>query len=178
MLAPLSTSHAKAPAQSHFGRMTAAEYLLFAAQAQAQAAVSGGKRPKRASPEEDLQRSVFEWIFLHEHKYPVLEFTMHVPNGGRRSKGEAGRFKAMGVRKGISDVVNPFPQPGGAGFACELKASKDGRATPEQLKYLKFAKSNGWVTGICFTLDQFIVLIEQYLGVHHGGTAPVQTVHD
>lgn len=177
MLARLSPLSEKVPAASSFGRMSAAEYLLFAAKAQAQAAVTGGKRPKRASPEEDLQRSVFEWIFLHEGKYPALEFTMHVPNGGRRSKGEAGRFKAMGVRKGVADVINPFAQPGGAGFACELKAPK-GRATPEQAKYLQVAKANGWVTGICFTLDQFIVLIEQYLGVRKGGVKPVLALHD
>lgn len=122
------------------------------------------KKVKRATPEEDLHRAVFEWIFLNETRYPELQNHMHCPNGGARSKGEAGKLKAMGVRKGVSDVINPFPSAGGAGFACELKAPSK-KPTSEQALYLETAASHGWVTGVCYTLEQFVALTERYLGV-------------
>lgn len=159
-----------------FTRMTAADFnlnyaALHASVSTAKSAVktSPAVRKVRKSPEEDLHMAVFEWIFLHETKYPALQFLMHSPNGGGRSKAEAGKFKAMGVRKGVPDIIGPFPQPGGRGFACELKAPGDGKTragklTPEQAAYLAHAESQGWVTGVCFTLDQFIALVSIFLG--------------
>jgi hypothetical protein len=107
---------------------------------------------------------VFEWIFLHEARYPRLVDFMHVPNGGARSKGEAGKLKAMGVRKGVSDIICHFPGAVGNGFACELKAP-GGKATPEQLVYLEKARAHGWVTGICDSFEGFLTLAYLYLGV-------------
>lgn len=155
-----------------FSRMTAAAYnamLLRAAAEQPGAPGSrtgqkGRKGPKRASPEEDLHRLVFDWITAMENIHPVLKFMFHSPNGGARSKGEAGKLRAMGTRKGISDFINPFPNGVWPGFACELKAPK-GRLTPEQAEFLQQAHLSGWVTGVCFTLDEFIALTEVYLGL-------------
>ena len=120
---------------------------------------------KRRSPEEELHLLCFEWIFLNEPKHPVLKWTYHTPNGGRRSKAEAGRFKAMGVRAGVVDIINSFKGPSGAsGFACELKAPGE-VPTEKQKEFLAVASSDGFVTGVCDTFDQFLALMHQYLGV-------------
>lgn len=137
----------------------------------------GEVRVRRASPEEDLHRLVFDWIFAMQSAHPVLRFMMHVPNGGVRSKGEAGKLKAMGVRKGISDVICPFTSGSFKGFACELKAPK-GRCTPEQTDYLEEAKSDGWLTGVCFSLDEFVVMAQAYLGVAVGSLVPATAPAD
>lgn len=154
-----------------FGRMSAADYLVAAKAGALPVRQSGKSRnsvtsgKKRASPEEDLQRMVFDWIFANEHHYPVLKFVMHVPNGGARSKGEAGKLKAMGVRKGVVDILGPFPCPGGGlGFACELKAP-GGKPTPDQSEFLEIAKSHNWVHGLCYSFDEFLALISVYLGI-------------
>lgn len=131
----------------------------------------GVARVRRASPEEDLHRQVFGWIFAMQTANPILGYMMHVPNGGARSKGEAGKLKAMGVRRGVSDVTCPFASGAFKGFACELKAPK-GRCTPEQTDYLDKAKSDGWLTGVCFSLDEFVVMAQSYLGVAVGSLAP------
>lgn len=152
-----------------FSRMTSAQFLkdydaLHAGvKPRASGRVQHTKTPRKTL-EEDLHREVFAWIFLHEKRYPILKYTMHVPNGGARSKGEAGKLKAMGVRKGVSDIINPFAQPGGKGFACELKAP-GGVATPEQKDFLREASEHDWVRGVCYTLDEFVALIHVYLGV-------------
>jgi hypothetical protein len=170
---------APAPCVGGFERMSAAAYLKIVGTntgAPASTTPSGANRvggvsgnastPKkrRASPEEDLHRAVFQWIFLHEARYPQLIDFMHVPNGGARSKGEAGKLKAMGVRKGVSDIICHFPGTVGNGFACELKAP-GGKATPEQLIYLEKARAHGWVTGVCDSFEGFLTLAYLYLGV-------------
>lgn len=132
---------------------------------------SPGSRAARASPEEDLHRLVFEWIFAMQSVHPILKFMMHVPNGGVRSRGEAGKLKAMGVRKGVSDVVCPFANDFFKGFACELKAPK-GRCTPEQSVFLSKAKSDGWLTAVCFCLDDFIALAQTFLGIRAEAQVP------
>lgn len=155
-----------------FSRMSAADYRLNydalvagpSGRTKSKARSGTPGRAPRQSPEEDLHRAVFAWVFAHEARHPILRYMLHVPNGGARSKGEAGKLKAMGVRKGVVDVVNPFAQPGGTGFACELKAPGKG-PTPEQQDYLDFARANGCVTGVCFTLEQFVALVGQYLAV-------------
>ena len=126
--------------------------------------VAGVPKRRRAAVEEELQISCFKWILAHEHKYPCLKTTFHTPNGGRRSKGEAGRFKAMGVRKGVVDILNPFSSGFAPGFACELKAPNED-LTSEQIAFLKVANANGYVNGVCYSFDEFLSLIQRYLGI-------------
>ena len=67
----------------------------------------GVARVRRASPEEDLHRQVFGWIFAMQTANPILGYMMHVPNGGARSKGEAGKLKAMVDSGNVTwDVTN------------------------------------------------------------------------
>lgn len=168
-----------APGSDKFMRMSSADYLKnyealhagVAARTDKPKGVSaswtapaGAPKKKRKTEEDDLHRMCFEWIFALEAQYPILEYTMHVPNGGARSKGEAGKMKAMGVRSGVVDITNPFPYGGFNGFACELKSST-GRLSDSQLKYLAKCKSQGWLTGLARTLDEFIALKERYLGM-------------
>jgi hypothetical protein len=149
--------------------MSAAQYneflLSHASPASSQAVAKlRGVAKKRASPEEDLHRLVFAWIFAMQRTHPILDFMMHVPNGGGRSKGEAGKLKAMGVRRGVPDVLCPFKCSGFNGFACELKAP-NGKCSPEQNMFLTKAKNDGWLVGVCFTFDEFVSLANLYLGV-------------
>lgn len=56
---------------------------------------------RRNRPEEQLHRTVAEYLDL---ALPKSAFWFHVPNGGARSKAEAGAFKAMGVKAGVPDI--------------------------------------------------------------------------
>lgn len=117
------------------------------------------------SPSEDeIHLSCAQWVTWNLGRYPILEWIMHVPNGGKRSKAEAGRFKAMGVKKGVPDWILPFSSPSGkwTGFACELK-SKAGKLSDDQVNWLKNAKTNGWKVCVARSLEEFIFQIEVYL---------------
>ena len=56
----------------------------------------------RKHPEQDLQKAVIE---LLDAALPLDWRAVHVPNGGWRSKIEAGILKAMGVRPGFPDLA-------------------------------------------------------------------------
>ena len=69
-------------------------------------------------PEEKLQRQVVTWL---QWVKPACLW-WHCPNGGARSKAEAGIFKAMGVKAGVADLC--FVLDGGKAAFIELKADK------------------------------------------------------
>lgn len=89
------------------------------------------------------QINLFLWIGWMTPKEPRLAFAFHVPNGGKRDKATAGKMKALGVKKGVPDILLPIPSRGHVGFAAELKI-KGGRPTPEQVVWIRHLCSAGW----------------------------------
>jgi hypothetical protein len=117
---------------------------------------------KRASPEEDLQRVCFEWIVLQTPRHALLKYLMHVPNGGARSKGEAGKLKAMGTKPGVPDFLLPRGRGHWRGLAIELKSST-GALSPDQKEWLRGLEQEGYLTSVCRTLDNFVALVQAFL---------------
>ena len=54
--------------------------------------------------EDEEQIALMKWAAVMSGRYPELRLMYHIPNGGARSKPEAARFKAMGVKKGVPDI--------------------------------------------------------------------------
>lgn len=79
-------------------------------------------------PEQALQIAI---VALLDVILPRGSIVHHSPNGGRRSKAEAGLFKAMGTRAGWPDLT--IFAPGIRPIFIELKAGK-GRLTEGQEK--------------------------------------------
>lgn len=73
-------------------------------------------RRRRNQPEEQLQRAVAAFLDV---ALPEDAVWFHVPNGGARTKAEAGIFKAMGVKAGVPDVLILWR---GQLYCIELKA--------------------------------------------------------
>lgn len=68
-------------------------------------------------PEEVIHRAIADYLRAALRDADALWF--HVPNGGGRSKAEAGILKALGTRAGIPDLL--FVRPGGRLYAIEIK---------------------------------------------------------
>jgi hypothetical protein len=100
---------------------------------------------RRRRPEEILQRSVVD--LLTKCGVPGLVW-FHVPNGGKRGLAEAARFKRMGVRPGVSDLIL-FHR--GCLYALELKAGK-GKPTDLQEQFMEDVRKAGgravWAAGM------------------------------
>lgn len=105
-----------------------------------------------------------QWVMWNEARYPCLKYLMHCPNGGKRSVIEAAKFKRMGVRPGVPDLLLPIASPRQSyqGFACELKSSI-GTTTASQDDWLQMLDQSGYKTCVCRSLDEFVTAISTYL---------------
>ena len=112
--------------------------------------------------EDEEQIYLFSWAELMMDQHPELRLMHHIPNGGKRSKSEAARFKAMGVKAGVSDIFLPCARCGWHGLYIELKAM-DGKPTAEQLQFLENVTAQGYCGVICYGAEQAIKVILRYL---------------
>lgn len=116
------------------------------------------RKPKRLHPEDDLQKSCVRW-FAYQHPLLLLS---HTPNGGKRNAREAARFKALGVKPGIADLIL-WVQKGGYGALCiELKAGK-GTQSEHQQAFERYCRMHSYCYRIVRSLDEFIGTVTDYL---------------
>jgi hypothetical protein len=106
--------------------------------------------------EDDLQQICARYL-----AYMPEIFYCHVPNGGNRNAREAAKFKRMGVRAGIPDLLIFNPSGPYNGLAIELKV-KGGKVRPNQKEALERFKALGWLTVVVYSFDQFEDVIEDY----------------
>lgn len=82
----------------------------------------------------------------------------HVPNGGSRTAAEAGRFKALGVKAGVPDLI---AVSAGCMFALELKAP-GGRVSDAQRQMLAALAGAGAETAVAVGLDDALAVLERW----------------
>lgn len=80
------------------------------------------------------------------------------PNGGYRLKTEAARFKGLGVKAGVPDMV--FVRNGIA-HGLELK-TPTGRLTPAQINFLEAWRKAGGRAQVAFGLDEAINVLNAW----------------
>lgn len=122
----------------------------------------------RSGTEDSLQISIFMWAQKNFEKYPELHWLFAIPNGGFRTKAGAGKLRAMGVKKGIPDIMLPIRRGPYAGLLIELKkeataGKRAGQVQPDQKKWIEFFKSQGYGAMVCVGFEQTINTIIQYL---------------
>lgn len=86
----------------------------------------------------------------------------HVPNGGRRSKREGAKFRAMGVRAGVPDIL-VFGERSARSWpiAIELKRAKPARSvtSEHQKKWIRELRELGWRCKVCFGAAEAIAFL-------------------
>lgn len=109
----------------------------------------------RRNEEEQIQAAVV--LHLHVRAMPGVVW-WHTPNGGYRNATEAGRFKALGVKAGIPDLI---ALRAGQLFAIELKAP-GGRVSEAQREMLAALEQAGAKTAVAFGLDDALDVLERW----------------
>ena len=131
------------------------------------------KRRPPAHPEEDLQKACCQWYDLQwGHRringVEIGRLLHHSPNGGKRSKKEAARFKAMGTRAGFPDFWLGIPVNGCPYLCIELKTLNKGSGQSEgQRDYERLVTAMGARYVVVRTLQEFIRTISDYLAPLH-----------
>jgi hypothetical protein len=155
---------------------------LAEVRAQAEAAVTGRPiedvRPTRAprkNVEEQHGIALMQWANHASGRRPELAWLHHIPNGGGRSKAEAGKMKAQGVRKGVLDYFlpvarlcffNEYCDP--FGLYIELKAPQhrnraQGGMSDDQVRFATFVTAQGFLVCLCYDWHEARAAIEAYL---------------
>ena len=115
--------------------------------------------------EDEEQMAVIDWAERMTPIYPALKLLHHIPNGGKRSKAEAGRFRAMGVKSGVPDLFLPVPRGKFHGLWIEMKRTKDGKLSENQKWWLKALNSLGYSAQVAYGAEQAIRQLEEYLNL-------------
>lgn len=95
-------------------------------------------------------------------RYPQLSLLYHIPNGGARSKGTAGRLKAEGVKSGVPDICLPVAKGKYHGLYVEMKVGKN-KPTANQVKWIESLLSEGYQAKVCYGWQEAVRVIEDYL---------------
>lgn len=135
-------------------RMTAEEIRKLYRKPQKARAVSRHEEDK-------LHIACVDWF---DFNYPEISYLLfHPKNGGKSNVIEGGRFKRMGVRKGIADLILLVANQDFTALAIELKTEK-GRQSTEQKEWQKLCEKNNIKYVVIRSLSEFINTIKNYLG--------------
>lgn len=118
----------------------------------------------RVIPTEDEEQiGLFSWAALSSGRFPALRWMFHIPNGGKRSKSEAARFRAMGVKPGVSDIFLPCARGGFHGLFIELKALDGRPSSKAQIDFVAAMNREGYYAVFCRGAEDAERVIERYL---------------
>ena len=109
----------------------------------------------RRNEEEQIQAAVVLHLTVRAVSGAVW---WHTPNGGFRNAAEAGRFKALGVKAGVPDIL---ALRAGRLYALELKAP-GGRLSDAQHDMLAALKAAGAETAVAWGLDDALEVLERW----------------
>lgn len=108
--------------------------------------------------ESAMQKAVFDWISL---KPTICDFIFHIANEGKRTPSYGKKLKDMGMRPGVSDIFVAIQRKGFGGAWIELK-TEQGKLTLLQQKFLCDMKEQGYYTGVCYSIESAISILEWY----------------
>ncbi|HCA5286865.1 TPA: VRR-NUC domain-containing protein [Acinetobacter nosocomialis] len=113
--------------------------------------------------EDESQMCVLDWAKLQRWKKGTLaDYIHHSPNGGKRSKSEAARFKKMGTKPGFPDLFLPIAMGPFNGLFIEMKVST-GKVSISQKAYIPLLVDEGYRVDVCYSAQGAINLIKSYL---------------
>jgi hypothetical protein len=112
--------------------------------------------------ESQIQSAFFEWLSLHEKKYPELSLCYAIPNGSHKSIASRMKFKREGLKAGVPDVHLPAFTDGCRGLWIEFK-SKRGRISPEQYQWRVKLNNAGHRVEVCRDWTQAANIVIDYL---------------
>ncbi len=134
-------------------RWDVAQYRSYLAGRCADSTAVEPKAPRNRLLELDEQVRFFRFVDLLGERNPHLADALldvyATANGGKRHRGEAGKLRDSGARRGVPDIEIWIPHGGYHGMVIELKAARSGRATPEQRSRIERLRARGYRAEIC-----------------------------
>lgn len=129
-----------------------------------------GKPYMGAIPTEEAEQTcLFRWAhYMSIETCKELKLLHAIPNGGLRSKTEAARMKAAGVRAGVPDICLPVARKECHGLYIELKRRDGGRISPEQMSWMYDLTAQGYRCMVCKGWEEAAREIAEYMDLPEG----------
>lgn len=130
-----------------------------------------------------LEDSESQALFKAAEMVPILrDYLTHYPGGGFRKIREAGRFKKMGVRAGVSDYFLPVARGAYHSLWVELKAmplpgGKKTMPTKEQYEWRDLMLAEGNAAYIVRGWENVLQILLDYLALEPGQVLIVDDKH-
>lgn len=118
--------------------------------------------------EDAEQIAIFGWCAENVGTIPELKFMFAIPNGmWTPHKPTAAKMRAMGMKRGPSDILWPIRRGDWSGLFLELKRRKTetqaaGKLSDEQDEFGKFVQSQGYGFAVCYGFEHARDTILQY----------------
>lgn len=123
-------------------------------------------RVDAACPTEEVEQTcLFRWAAHESEKAEELLLLHAIPNGGLRSKSEAARMKAAGVKAGVPDMFLPVARDGCHGLYIELKRREGGRVSSDQVEWMEALQRQGYCCVLARGWEMAAEAICDYLGL-------------
>lgn len=100
-----------------------------------------------------------DWVRLHSD---ISDYVLHIANERKCSMYRGRTLKRMGVKAGVADIFVMIPSGVYHGLWIEMKI-KPNKPTKTQLAFLSNAESKGYATKVCFSCDDAIETVKEYL---------------
>jgi hypothetical protein len=113
---------------------------------------------KYLTKEDKLQHRIISYL---KYQYPRVLYT-HVPNEGKRSVFERYKFKYLGAKAGVPDLLIFKPNKTYCGLALELKVGYN-KPTKLQKEWLKNLEDNNWLALCLNNYEEIVETIDKYL---------------
>lgn len=127
------------------------------------------KRGVRISPdyvptEDEEQMTLVQWMSYNNIPH------FHIPNGTNKTFWQAKRFKKLGLKSGIPDLMIPVAKGKFHGLFVEMKRKKKYNISPTQQYWLDKLNEYGYLAVACAGFMEAKKVIWDYL--HHENIVP------
>jgi len=116
------------------------------------------KRPSQ--DEHNLQSACVKWFRLQYRQYAHNLFA--VPNGGWRTKSEAGKLKAEGALAGVADLILLKSNRHYGALLIEMK-TRIGKQSDSQNAWQALIEKDGYKYVVVRSFEEFQKVIKEYL---------------
>jgi hypothetical protein len=96
--------------------------------------------------------------------YPYCKLYAIANAGAGGQKGQGGKLKAEGVRKGVPDLKLPVARGGYFGLYIEMKVG-DNKPTREQWEWIEDLRTEGYKVVVCWGCEEALVAITEYMAL-------------
>lgn len=115
--------------------------------------------------EDQEQADVIRWA----NSKPWGQYLLHIANETVGGKARVLRNQALGVRKGVPDLLLPIPMRGCHALWIEMKRGHGGSASKEQKAWLEALNKMGHRAVLCHGADEAISELSEYMGERQDG---------